>query len=1653
MLHYFRWQQSSFRLFIVVFFLQLFFLGSSQNKVIIQGRDKSTDTIFVQTGDKYYDSGGPGGSRLPDQAGNYFNCSDPFNESANCTSRFTFCSSGDTVGLNFIDYLIVTGDLLKIYSGNDASGSLLYDSQKQGVSINGMRLTTGSLLKSKAPDGCITVEWFCTTIGNSIGWDADFIIYQKSGSQNECTPQCKNDVNINLPSDTCFANIGLTDFLSKPLENCAFQLKLYYPSGSDDLGNHAVNMSHLGNKFLFQVSDSITNSSCVGYIKVNESNALIPDCRTDTVTCFDWEHVYSKITKVSTCMGNGFTVKKQTFQSFDCNSSFVGFITRELEIDFTDGHTELCTDTFFIQKAALDSLQCPSDLKFNCKDLKLNLTAKELTPEYLSSLFDQDGDNRMDGTGKRITPELKNFKIEDSSSFCGISIDYSDVVIPGCGNNFKIRRQWMIKSACIGTESVCIQNLSIEDLDPPLLTNMLPLNYQIPINECSVKIVLDSIGDLQDCNRITQKVELSYVDPSHSSKQIVINNALPVTLSLPAGSYTLKYTFSDPCFNVSYQSQCLWIQDQNKPSFTIDPKIQAFVDPGTCWSRIYAADFAKSISPTCSRKYFLTIAQQDSVEYYKKYWSDLLVANCTTSPMNEWINDWLYTYQFHDYVDLLPCQSDKVILSILDITDLPVKDISFKCSMQKWIAYHTNTRFRIQMNESGDCSTPYPILCFDEFNNVLKKGNSKFLFPSDTFLNTGSCSADFLLHQLIDSKPNITDTAISIQVIDSFKPSLPTLPDLITYSTVAESTSMACCKDSHCLGEAYPINSWPKDLNILIDSNHFPRYFGGPVNNNAVYNASGYYDYPGCNYYDSISYLRPIYCKSGLIPSQPQLSIADSIFNRVDFDKSNLTAVKVNCSNFWKLSFKDSLIKNSNCLADTTIRFWELKDNCQHSYAFHQNLIFKRRSEFEVLFPEDKKIDCSAKLLKDSSAIRNLFGFPIIKSSNADCIEVSYKDVFISQTTGEYCLLTERIWQVIDHAARDSFQNRTEFIINDSIVANRTDRYCTYRNLKDGGDGIINYRQIIKYIDIVPPIISNRDTVIKSTNCAAPKFDFITLVHDDCTPDEVLNAYYDLDLLSDGKYDENLQRDSNVIHLPAGLPPGTHTLRTVSADLCGNVDTAYNTITIVDDGAPNIACIQSAVLIPLPSSKFVQVFAKDFDAGSLAGCDQGPLLFSFSENTFDSLRIYTCDSVGIKNINIWITNVSGLKSNCNINLQITADGSLCMDTSKLITVSGKISTSNLAGIKNVEIECTEQAKSAISDIQGKYLFGQIDPGQQLSLFADKKDDPINGLSAVDLLIIEKHIKGITLITDPYLLIAADVNKSGSVTVTDLVELRKMILGSITSFSNNKDWVFIPEKYKFNNVLAPWDFPESIVFNPINHTVEDADFIGIKIGDVNNSAELGLIHLEKRNNTPVPLNIVKDNNASIPEYKVYLEKNIDDAQALQLSIQLPESYLLNSGIQQLKDLFSYYSNGFLNIVWTSSSPVYLNSEWPLFTFQVSDPASFRQFVLSDKKESFIYFNQEEFPLELLLLDQNQYKISYYPNPSKDLVNLRFYVNELQRTNIALTNITGKSINYNFSDIKQGWNHILLNKNDLGGSGEYIFSLRDDKYIKFVKFIML
>ena len=173
------------------------------------------------------------------------------------------------------------------------------------------------------------------------------------------------------------------------------------------------------------------------------------------------------------------------------------------------------------------------------------------------------------------------------------------------------------------------------------------------------------------------------------------------------------------------------------------------------------------------------------------------------------------------------------------------------------------------------------------------------------------------------------------------------------------------------------------------------------------------------------------------------------------------------------------------------------------------------------------------------------------------------------------------------------------------------------------------------------------------------------------------------------------------------------------------------------------------------------------------------------------------------------------------------------------TVSGNIQAHWGAPMKNVKVQITGGAAATVyTDSLGDYKFEGIPGGSNYTITPSRDSADLNGVSTFDLVLISKHILGLEYFDTPWKIIASDANKSNSVTTFDIVEIRKLILGIFNAFPNNSSWRFFPAFFSFSDPTAPFNSPlppESILITNLQGNYTGANFKGLKIGDVNNTA--------------------------------------------------------------------------------------------------------------------------------------------------------------------------------------------------------------------------
>ena len=278
-----------------------------------------------------------------------------------------------------------------------------------------------------------------------------------------------------------------------------------------------------------------------------------------------------------------------------------------------------------------------------------------------------------------------------------------------------------------------------------------------------------------------------------------------------------------------------------------------------------------------------------------------------------------------------------------------------------------------------------------------------------------------------------------------------------------------------------------------------------------------------------------------------------------------------------------------------------------------------------------------------------------------------------------------------------------------------------------------------------------------------------------------------------------------------------------NAELAGSNGTAMDVVQISDIlTAFSDNCTSTAYL----NSKGILVRASDNPTNKYPTIAQTTVTMTCADaNKSVPLQIWTIDEAGNPNYCTALVNVQDNLNACSVATLSAIVGATKTETDKPV--------SNVL-ISNVNNGNT--LSSMTTTTNGNFSFNDLTKGNNYILKAKRNDSPANGVSTFDIALISKHLLDVQLITSPYKLIAADVNRDGEVSGADMLLIRNLILRKSTAFPNNTSWRFVDKSYVFKNPTDPFseDFPETVAVNNLAQSAT-ANFVGIKVGDVNGTA--------------------------------------------------------------------------------------------------------------------------------------------------------------------------------------------------------------------------
>ncbi len=715
----------------------------------------------------------------------------------------------------------------------------------------------------------------------------------------------------------------------------------------------------------------------------------------------------------------------------------------------------------------------------------------------------------------------------------------------------------------------------------------------------------------------------------------------------------------------------------------------------------------------------------------------------------------------------------------------------------------------------------------------------------------------------------------------------------------------------------------------------------------------------------------------------------------------------------------------------TDIHGW--KNSCIQTIVLHNDDPFE---EDDIDWPDHyEPTTCTDDLLPENLPDAN--AYPRYNEGICSLVASTYKDKTFTLVDSA-CVKILRTWTVIDWCLYDE-QLPTE-----------------YR------EGIYHYIQVIKLKNTEAPTIENCDDITIDTygDCEGD-VDFTLIAEDDCTPTEDLVYKYEIDLYNDGipntGYFGNSERINRI------LPDGVHKVKWTVEDKCGNRTICIHLLTARDGKKPTPYCRGSVVTAVMNNNGMVEMWASDFDLGSFDNCTPDSLLkISFSSDVSDVVRPFGCTDMpdgefALIPLEMWVTDLAGNQDYCDVTLKLQDnEANFCdPEDGDNLTVRGTLETADSQPVSGAQVTIyytatNEPAKQVYTDSQGRYIASGLSANNNYNINVYKNDDVRNGVNTLDLVKIQRHILDLEPFTSPYQFIAADINNSESVKPSDLLALRKVILGINSAYPvGQTSWRFLPSDYTFDDENNPWPFAEDMYLTNMQYSSNYMDMVAVKIGDLDNSIDLGLkgekdTESRSDDNFVLQLDDVSLTKGTTVEIPVFA--NQEGLYGFQFTMNTSGLGLVNvlPGQLDLTDGNVGVFDQKITAAWHTPSGMDVYTDEALFTlvFEVTEDATSltEAIEITSAITPAMAFDTDgetmDIVIEMRADDEKFDKFTLFqnrPNPFTSSTSISFFMPTPSDVKINIYDVTGKLIMTKTAFFKEGIQSFDIANEDLGADG--------------------
>jgi len=762
-------------------------------------------------------------------------------------------------------------------------------------------------------------------------------------------------------------------------------------------------------------------------------------------------------------------------------------------------------------------------------------------------------------------------------------------------------------------------------------------------------------------------------------------------------------------------------------------------------------------------------------------------------------------------------------------------------------------------------------------------------------------------------------------------------------------------------------------------------------------------------------------------------------------------------------------------------------------YAFQYDTI-EYRAAWSFTVPADWEGACGEQVIAPEIIINNgpcdLLGFEVTSR--------------LFEIPGDACFKMERTYHIINWCAYQAGQApveiaRVEAEHNEVL----TDRTIDFEGNAD--KGYFTYVQILKIHDDEGPVV----TVFDPEPCInGVDFDAEPYGEEDITPgsapyecDEQKTWRAEATDCSDPSvitwigmlYDVNgnvvKEVKENFITFPV-TNKTSYRAEFWAFDGCGNSTGASGEIIKFWDCKKPTPYLLNGIVLELGETGSIQAWSTDLDRGSFDNC---------TDQSFLDLRIYHadlgdapagtgigdateagvtdlpkvitfgCNRVGTQAVRIYVIDEEENWDFVETFLIIQDNMNVCNggDPQGMSLVAGTIRNGFDQTVESVTVAVNgAEERVLITETDGQYQF-MLSQGGDYTLTPAKDRNPLNGVSTFDLVLISQHILGTKALDSPFKQIAADVNKSGTITAFDMVQLRQLILNVTTEFPNNTSWRFVEAGYTFTSSNpAAENFNEFVSVNNLATNREAMDFTAVKIGDVNGSGSANSLLTGESRTTNGTVNLdVMDRFVEAGQSVTveFAATDLAKTSGYQFTLNVAGKATIIEGLAKAAHFnMNLAERGVITTSWNGETPIATETNEVLFglTFIPNRTGLLSEMIeISSAITTAEAYNTDGDLLNVAInfnsatttkgfvLNQNT------PNPFNGATTIGFNLPTAGIATLKVMDIQGKVLKTIEADYAKGYNHITLSTTDLGATGILYYQLEAADNVATKKMIII